>query len=129
MRKKILATGSMKALKKICDQNQVPTVKFIQRVKHKWVEKKRASFKFFGSGEIEIAIPGKYTIEGSLDGFGIKRYDTSLKHLLANCVDFEEEESLLQSIGTKMALLLTERRDDIVSWQAKVLNTCGGAQK
>ena len=60
----------------------------------------------WGRGWIDIAILGKYTIGSSLDGFGVKGYDTSLKHLKANCVDFEEEESLLQSIGTEMGVIV-----------------------
>jgi len=45
-------------------------------------------------------------IDGSKDGLGIKQLDTSLKYLMANCVDFEEEESLLQSMGTKMGVII-----------------------
>ena len=41
----------------------------------------------------------QYTLDGKKDGHGNLRPETSLKHLLANCIDFEEEESLLQSMG------------------------------
>jgi len=105
--KEIMATGSLKALKKLCDQNQVPTAEFIQKIKQGWVGKQKGLLQILWErGWIDIASLGKYTIEGSLDGFGIKRYDTSLKHLMANCVDFEEEESLLRSIGTKMGVIV-----------------------
>jgi len=105
--KEIMATGSLKALKKLCDQNQVPTAEFIQKIKQRWVGKQKGLLQILWErGWIDIASLGKYTIEGSLDGFGIKRYDTSLKHLMANCVDFEEEESLLRSIGTKMGVIV-----------------------
>ena len=32
------------------------------------------------------------------------RHDTSLKYLLGNCTDFEEEESLLQAMGRKLGV-------------------------
>ncbi len=32
--------------------------------------------------------------------------ETSLKHLMSNCTDFEEEESVLQSMGRQMGILV-----------------------
>jgi hypothetical protein len=37
---------------------------------------------------------------------GILDLDTSLKYLLGNCTDFEEEETMLQLMGTKMGVLV-----------------------
>ena len=47
----------------------------------------------------------QYTVDGQKDGFGVFQPHTSLKYLMGNCKDFEEEESLLQSIGRKMGVL------------------------
>jgi len=41
----------------------------------------------------------QYTHKWKEDAFGILRRDTSLKALMINCEDFEEEESLLQLMG------------------------------
>ncbi len=47
-----------------------------------------------------------YTIEGRIDALGIKQTSFSLKHLVANCTDFIEEESLLQSNGQKIGAII-----------------------
>ncbi len=41
----------------------------------------------------------QYTVNGWKDEMGILQHHTSLKFLLGNCIDFEEEEALLQSKG------------------------------
>jgi len=43
-----------------------------------------------------------YTIDGKTDLLGVWQMNTSLKYLMANCTDFVEEESLLQSMGHQM---------------------------
>jgi hypothetical protein len=40
----------------------------------------------------------KYTIIGRKNALGILMPETSLKQILANCGDFEEEEMMLQSV-------------------------------
>ena len=47
----------------------------------------------------------KYTFIGKQDSFGFVQKDFSLKSLKGNCVDFEEEETLLQSMGREMGVL------------------------
>jgi len=47
-----------------------------------------------------------YTINGTKNTFGIIQTDMSLKYLMAACTDFEEEETLLQSMGRKMGVLV-----------------------
>jgi len=41
----------------------------------------------------------QYTVTGRKDEMSILQPETSLKFLLGNCLDFEEEELLLQSKG------------------------------
>ena len=48
----------------------------------------------------------KYTVDVKKDDFGVKQNDKSLKYLLKNCVDFAEEESLLQTNARKMGVLV-----------------------
>ena len=40
------------------------------------------------------------------DAFGFVQKDFSLKSLKGNCLDFEEEETLLQSMGREMGVLV-----------------------
>ncbi len=47
-----------------------------------------------------------YTINGRKNALGILELDSSLKYLLGNCTDFKEEETMLQSMGTKMGILV-----------------------
>ena len=48
----------------------------------------------------------KYTFIGKQDAFGFVQKDLSLKSLEGNCLDFEEEETLLQSMGREMGVLV-----------------------
>jgi len=44
-------------------------------------------------------------LNGKHDAFGFVQKDFSLKSLKGNCLDFEEEETLLQSMGREMGVL------------------------
>ena len=48
----------------------------------------------------------KYTVDVEKDDFRVLQNDKSLKYLLENCVDFAEEESLLQTNARKMGVLV-----------------------
>ena len=45
-------------------------------------------------------------LNGKHDAFGFMQKDFSLKSLKGNCLDFEEEETLLQSMGKEMGVLV-----------------------
>ena len=45
-------------------------------------------------------------LNGRQDAFGILRKETSLKFLMSNCQDSEEEESLFQSMGRAMGVIV-----------------------
>jgi hypothetical protein len=47
-----------------------------------------------------------HTIDGQKDALGVLNQDFSLKSLLGSCVDFDEEETMLQSMGRKMGALI-----------------------
>jgi hypothetical protein len=47
-----------------------------------------------------------YTIKGRKDQYGIINVRFSLTHLLSTCTDFEEEETILQTMGCQMGILL-----------------------
>ena len=44
----------------------------------------------------------KYTISGRRNEFNLIQPETSLKHLMSSCTDFEEEETMLQLMATLM---------------------------
>ncbi len=47
-----------------------------------------------------------YTMDGRKDAFSVLQPTTSLKYKLSSCKDFEEEESILQSMGRKLGVLV-----------------------
>jgi hypothetical protein len=46
----------------------------------------------------------QYIMDGQKDHFGIHQLTYSLKHILSQCKDFQEEESLLQTMAWKMGV-------------------------
>ena len=51
----------------------------------------------------------KYTVNVEKDEFGVKNYNASMKYLLGNCTNFHDEDSLLQSMGKKMGVIIDRR--------------------
>ena len=47
-----------------------------------------------------------YTIAGRKNEFNLIQTETSLKFLMASCTDFEEEETMLQAMASKMGVLV-----------------------
>ena len=47
-----------------------------------------------------------YTITGKKNEYNLLMPETSLKSLMAGCMDFEEEETLLQYMGTQMGVVV-----------------------
>jgi hypothetical protein len=56
---------------------------------------------FINEGNIQ-----QYTVHGRKDADGILIANTSLKYMVSNLIDFEEEESLLQSMGHLMGVII-----------------------
>ena len=58
-------------------------------------------------GWIDVTRPRKdYTKLGTKDSMGSIQKDTSLLELVANCSDFENEETMLQTKGRDMGMLV-----------------------
>jgi len=47
-----------------------------------------------------------YTMKGKQDAFGVVSKKVSLKTKMDSCLDFEQEETLLQSMGQSMGALV-----------------------
>jgi hypothetical protein len=48
----------------------------------------------------------EYIINGRQNGYGVLDKSFAFKSLMASCLDFEEEETLLQSTGREMGVLV-----------------------
>ncbi len=96
----ILTSGTYKKIKEICTRNNIETEEEIQKVVPGWGGKQKGLLQsLWEHGWIDPIRLNDYSIEGKTDAMGVKQVNTSLKHLMSNCRDFIEEESLLQSNG------------------------------
>ena len=59
---------------------------------------------FINTAEGEKKAYQSYSIKGYTDQFGNHRPDTSLKELMSSCMDFVEEETMLQSIARDLGV-------------------------
>ncbi len=59
-------------------------------------------------GIVDESRLSEYTINERQNGYGIVDKTFALKSLMANCLDFEEEETLLQSMGREMGVLVDQ---------------------
>ena len=73
---------------------------------HLWVGSKGLLQVLREWGFIDISKLSHYTMYGKENPFGVIWKDMSLKFLMSNCQDFKEEESLLQSMGRSMGILV-----------------------
>jgi hypothetical protein len=99
----ILVSGTYKKIKECCDDNQIQTFETQAKVVPGWKGKQKGLMQSLWEwGWINEATLTDYTIDGKTDLLGVRQMNTSLKCLMANCTDFVEEESLLQSMGRQM---------------------------
>ena len=59
---------------------------------------------FINTAQGEKQAYNTYSIKGYKDQFGNRRLNTSLKELISCLCDFEEEETMLQSIARKLGV-------------------------
>ena len=79
------------------------------KVKEGWAQKQKGLLQvLWERGFIDTSknVKSYYTVNGTKNNFGIIQTNMSLKYLMAACTDFEEEETLLQSLGRKMGVLV-----------------------
>jgi hypothetical protein len=70
------------------------------KIKLGWIGKQKGILQvLWERGFIDEANINQYTIDGRKDAFKVHQPQTSLKHLLTSCMDFEKEGSLPQSMG------------------------------
>ena len=103
----IQVQGMTKELKQIALQNNLPIEVQQQKITPGWEEKPKGLLQVLcEQGWINETKLLDYTLKGKQDAFRVMRMEMSLKALMENCEDFEEEESLLQQMGREMGILV-----------------------
>ena len=93
-------------LQKMCKDRNLPTTKTINNVKEGWAGKAKGAFQIlYERGFINPSCQySDYTWEGKKDEWGGIKKCTSIKHLVENLPDFQEQETLLQYHGRKLGV-------------------------
>jgi hypothetical protein len=106
--KGIEAKGNLKQIQDMCTAQDILTNYEEGEVKEGWEGKPKGMEQvLWERGWIDITRPRKdYSKLGTKDSMGALQKDTSFLELLANCADFENEETLLQSKGQDMGILV-----------------------
>jgi hypothetical protein len=108
----ILVSGTYKKIKEICKENQIQTYETQEKIIPGWRGKQQGLMKsLWERGRINQEALTNYTIDGKTDLLGVWQMTTSLKYLMSNCMDFTEEESLLQSMGCQMGAMIDSTRN------------------
>ncbi len=95
-----------------------------------WKRKQRGLLQsLWEQGWINEASRSDCTIDRKTDLLGIQQMSTSLKYLMANCTDFNLEESLLQSIGHQMGAMIDRTQSVSLSLWVQVSSTPGHVQR
>lgn len=102
----VTATGNITNIKKLCGEKGILLVESnIPKIQPGWEGKQKGMLQvLWERGWIDVEHLRNYTVDGKKDVAGVVRHDMSLKYLLGNCKDFEEEESLLQAMGKKLGV-------------------------
>jgi hypothetical protein len=105
--KNIPAKGTAKELTKLCEDHGILTTVTSNKVIEGWEGKAKGLMQvLWERGFIDVNDVSKYTLNGRQDASGILMKETSLTYLMSNCQDFEDEESLLQTMGREMGVLV-----------------------
>ncbi len=104
----VTATGNLAAVQKLAMEKGIPLYEEnLLKIRQGWQGKQKGILQILWErGWIDEFNINQYTMDGRKDTFGVLQPTTSLKYLLSSCKDFEEEESLLQSMGRKMGVLV-----------------------
>jgi len=99
--------GTKKQLVERCTENNIPTSVEEPKIIEGWINKPKGKLQILWErGWIDVDNLNKYTNDGRVDAFGILDKSFSLHHLMLNCKDFIEEESMLQWMGRQMGVMI-----------------------
>jgi hypothetical protein len=100
--------GKLANLQKAETNLGMPITEELQKITEGWVEKEKGILQILSErGFIDNSDSKayqRYTMAGTKDQYGIVRPETSLKHLMSTCTDFEEEETMLQYMAREMGV-------------------------
>jgi hypothetical protein len=104
----IVATGNYQAVVKFAKERNIPIFEEdLPKIREGWVGKSKGIYQvLWERGWLDPDNLKEYTMNGKKDLYGIIQLQYSLKNLLRSCRDFQEEESLLQSMGRKMGVIV-----------------------
>ena len=103
----MLAKGKKQAIQSKAQEHNLPRIEETKaKVVEGWENKPNGLLRILWErGFIDELRLENYMLNGKHDAFGFVQKDFSLKSLKGNCLDFEEEETLLQSMGMEMGVL------------------------
>ena len=103
----VSAKGKKAAIQIIAQEHGLPIRETTQKVIEGWEGKPKGLLQvLWERGIVDASKLSEYTINGRQNGYGVIDKTYALKSLMANCLDFEEEETLLQSMGRVMGVLV-----------------------
>ena len=104
----MLAKGKKQAIQSKAQEHNLPRIEENKaKVVEGWENKPNGLLRILWErGFIDELRLENYMLNGKHDAFGFVQKDFSLKSLKGNCLDFEEEETLLQSMGKEMGVLV-----------------------
>jgi hypothetical protein len=106
--KGIDAKGNSKQVQAMCAAQNILTKYMETEIKEGWEGTAKGMEQILWErGWIDVKRPRKdYTKLGTKDSMGSIQKETSLLELVANCSDFENEETMLQTKGQEMGMLV-----------------------
>ena len=101
----VLGTGDKKELQRLCKLNDLPVTISTSGITEGWEGKPKGMLQIlFKRGRFDPENLDLYTMDGQLDAFGNFTTNTSLRHLMEQLSDFQDEETLLQYHGRKQGV-------------------------
>ena len=99
--------GKVGDVQKLAQDRGIPIEEETLKVWQGWEGKAKGMLQILWEwGFIDSNNVPQYSMQGKKDAFGTVQKETSLKYLMSNCQDFEEEETLLQSMGRSMGVMV-----------------------
>jgi hypothetical protein len=103
--KGLLGLGDKKELQRLCLLNDVPFEMSMEGIIEGWEGRAKGMLQIlFERGMIDPLKMTDYTVDGRNDAFGNLMVETSLRHLMEQLPDFQDEETLLQYHGRKQGV-------------------------
>jgi hypothetical protein len=97
----IVAVGNYQAIAKLATEKDISLFEIdLPRIREEWEGKRKGVYQVLRGREwLDPEAIKHYTMYGRKDEYGVFQSHSSLKYPLRSCRDFQEEESLLQSMG------------------------------